>query len=70
MLAQAHRVPFQILHCEAPDAVLQQRIRQRQALGRDASEADLAVLAHQQGTAEPLTPQELRDTLWAPPHQP
>lgn len=68
-LAQAHRAPFQILHCEAPDAVLRQRIQQRLAQGLDASEADLAVLAHQQTTAEPLSPQELRHTLWFPPHQ-
>lgn len=68
-LAQAHRAPFQILHCEAPDAVLRQRIQHRLALGRDASEADLAVLAHQQDTAEPLSQQELRHTLWSQAHQ-
>ena len=34
-----------------------------------ASEADLAVLAHQQDTAEPLSQQELRHTLWSQAHQ-
>lgn len=46
-LAAERQVPFTILHCEAPPAVLQARVAQRQAEGRDVSDADPAVLAAQ-----------------------
>ncbi len=49
---------FRILECVAPEAVLAERIRRRQALQHDASDADLAVLALQQRVREPLAPEE------------
>ena len=49
---------FRILECVAPEAVLAERIRRRQALQQDASDADLGVLALQQRVREPLAPEE------------
>lgn len=57
-LAVAWRVPFVILACTAPPAVLQARLAQRQTSGGDASEADQSVLAHQMQTREALSPDE------------
>ena len=51
-------VPWQVIACRAEDAVLRERIRARHAAGRDASEADLAVLDHQIQNQEPLTDRE------------
>ncbi len=51
-------VPFAILDLAAPEALLRARLGERAAAGRDASEADQAVLAHQLATAEPLTVEE------------
>jgi uncharacterized protein len=53
-LAQAEGCPFHILACEAPPEELRRRISARQASGRDASEATLAVLDQQLGWLEPL----------------
>lgn len=50
---------FMILHFDAPEEILRQRIRQRLAGGSDASEADTAVLTHQLATQDPLTEDEL-----------
>lgn len=52
-LAQNRAVPMVVLHCEAPVEVLRERIRARQRLGADASEADLNVLDWQLRNAEP-----------------
>jgi predicted kinase len=49
---------FTILQASAPVAVLEQRLARRAAGGKDASEADLAVLRHQLRTNEPLTADE------------
>lgn len=46
-LAQRLNVPFRILDCEAPAAVLRARVAARAQTGADASEADLAVLERQ-----------------------
>lgn len=54
-LAKELRVPFSILTCEAPLSVLRRRLLARR---HDPSEADAAVLARLQATAEPLTPEE------------
>jgi len=62
-LAQQLNVPFHILHCEAPELVLRERILARQAQGRDASEADLAVLTAQLAQAQPLQDSERSHTL-------
>ena len=47
LLAQRLGVPFTLLLCEAPAAVLQQRLDQRQAAGDDPSDATAEVLLHQ-----------------------
>lgn len=52
-LAREAGVPFAIAVCEAPVEVLRARIAARLAAGRDASEADTAVLEHQLRTHEP-----------------
>lgn len=57
-LAMELGIPFVILAFEANEATLRQRITQRRAGGGDASDADLAVLAHQIATREPLTSDE------------
>lgn len=53
-LAQQLGVPFVILHCQARLHVAEARIARRLAEGKDASEADAAVLHHQRATAEPF----------------
>jgi aminoglycoside phosphotransferase family enzyme/predicted kinase len=62
-LAAALGCGFVIADCAAPQAVLEQRLRQRAARGADASDADLAVLRHQLAHHEPLTPAERRMAL-------
>ena len=62
-LAAARGVPFVILACTAPEAVLQARLATRRAAGRDASEADQAVLAYQMRAREPIAPDEEACTL-------
>ena len=57
-LAMELGVPFVILALEASDATLRERITKRRAEGGDASDADLAVLARQVATREPLTVDE------------
>ncbi len=51
-------VPFQILAFDADENTLRERIQQRQAEGRDASEATVEVLERQLHTREPLTEEE------------
>jgi uncharacterized protein len=60
MLAQARKAgwPALILHCTAPRPVLEARIRQRLEVGRDPSEADLAVLDLQLARRDPFTVDE------------
>jgi len=58
MLARDLAVPFVILVFEAKEATLRERITRRRGEGVDASDADLAVLAHQIATREPLTTAE------------
>lgn len=62
-LARDLGLPFTILHCHAEEGALRGRVQQRLAAGGDPSEADLAVLARQQQTAEPLAPEERAHTL-------
>ncbi len=62
-LAAARGVPFVILDCTAPEAVLRSRLASRQAAGGDASEADQAVLAYQMRAREVITPDEEACTL-------
>jgi len=51
-------VPFVIVDLVAAEATLRERIRERGRQGRDASEADIAVLERQLQTQEPLAPDE------------
>ena len=62
-LARKSGVRFAIAACEAPEGVLRERIATRQRNARDASEADLGVLAHQLASLEPLTPAELANSV-------
>jgi predicted kinase len=57
-LAVELRVPFSILHCQAAEVKLRQRVTNRLASGTDASEANLAVLERQLATQEPLDEEE------------
>lgn len=66
-LAAQCQVPCSIVHCHAPEAVLQARLAQRQAHGRDPSEATAQVLAAQ--VAQPLSAQELAYTIDCPTDQ-
>jgi len=55
----------------APDTVLRERIVHRNNTQRDASEATLAVLQHQQEIAEPISASEQPYTSsWIPPGHP
>lgn len=62
-LAAELAVPFLILDCDAPDAVLRERIAERELASADASEATLAVLDSQLRTAEPLAADEAEHAL-------
>lgn len=62
-LAARLSVPFAILDCRAPQHVLLARLREREAQGRDASDADASVLAYQQAHADPLTSEDAADVI-------
>jgi len=57
-LAARLNIPFQILDCQAPEAVLRERIAQRLAAGNDPSEAGLEVLEAQIAGADALGDEE------------
>ena len=57
-LAVRHGVELRVIHCHAPRPELESRLRERSRMGRDASEADHAVLAWQERHLEPLQEQE------------
>lgn len=56
-------VPFLVIDCQAPEAELRQRIRQRQHNSHEASEATVDILRQQQAWLEPLTAREQPYTL-------
>lgn len=60
-VARTRQVEFRILDFPIPVATLRERIVQRSREGKDASEADLAVLQHQLDTEEPLGADERAD---------
>ena len=62
-LAENCNVPFMILDCRASEAVLKDRIQQRQRAGMDASEANLEVLAYQLRTQQCLHKDEQRHVV-------
>ena len=64
-LAAAESAPFAILHCEAPRTTLEARLTARQQVAQDASDADVAVLAHQLQRDTALRPEEAPYTLQA-----
>ncbi len=53
-VAEQRRVPFVILDVRAQESVLRARVAQRMQHGRDASDADLTVVARQLATREAL----------------
>lgn len=57
--AQALGVPFRLLSCQAAEPVLLERLAARARRGRDASDANAKVLAHQRMNDEPLSPAEV-----------
>lgn len=59
-VAETHSVPFALLHCEAPEALRRQWIRNRTG---DASEATEELLDAQQSWFEPLTQDEKTHTI-------
>lgn len=60
-LAAQEKVPFELVHLEAPPEVLRQRLEARRR-ENDASEAGLEVLDHQLRTQEPLQSDETART--------
>lgn len=62
-VAAANAARFAILECHASARELKRRVTSRQRAGRDASEADLAVLEHQLRTVEALDAAERRSTV-------
>jgi aminoglycoside phosphotransferase family enzyme/gluconate kinase len=76
LLAQQLDVPFTILHCVADPDQIRLRLRARESVGRDASEADVIVMEQQVDQLQPLTAEEREvsvavdsgweaETLWA-----
>ena len=57
-LATELHLPWLIVACVADPALLRERVAQRSSTGRDASDADLAVLERQLGSAEALADDE------------
>jgi aminoglycoside phosphotransferase family enzyme/predicted kinase len=57
-VARACGATFAVLECRAPDRVLAQRVTSRRAAGRDASDADAAVVELQRRSREPLDARE------------
>lgn len=64
-LAERLRVPFRIIHCDAPPEELRHRVASRLDAGGDASEADVAVLESQLAACEPPAASEAAWTLAA-----
>lgn len=58
-------VPLHVIHCEAPAAVLRQRIASRMREGHDASEADQNVLEAKLLEREAIVPTEQLDVIAA-----
>ena len=69
-LAEGLKVPFIILDFAAPEHVLRLRIEQRMQRGRDASEADVAVLEAQLRNSEALDERESARTIAVDTEQP
>ncbi len=68
-LARRRGVPFLILDCSELAALALQRLIERRRLGRDASDADPAVLKRQRQDQEPLEASERSEALVVEPGQ-
>ena len=62
-LAKQQGAEFRILDIRVDPEVLRARVQQRQTKGKDASDADIAVLERQLQSAQPLEIDELIDTM-------
>ncbi len=62
-LAEELTLPFHILDFTASISTLEKRIIKRNSIGKDASDADLAVLKHQLGNNDPINEEEKQNTL-------
>lgn len=62
-IAENQGVPFLLVSCETSMEQLEARVAARATAGRDASEADLEILQHQQAWLEPVTESERRHVL-------
>ncbi|WP_292933467.1 bifunctional aminoglycoside phosphotransferase/ATP-binding protein [Noviherbaspirillum sp.] len=62
-LAEELEIPFLILDIRAPESVMKSRIAEREQRNMDASDAGLAVLEAQLASHEPLTADELTQTI-------
>ncbi|OGA18289.1 MAG: hypothetical protein A3H32_12800 [Betaproteobacteria bacterium RIFCSPLOWO2_02_FULL_63_19] len=67
-IARRLDVPWLILHCQASEAMLRQRLAERARSNADPSEATQAVLEFQIRTGEPLTDDERGGALVIDPH--
>ncbi len=68
-VAETTGVPFLILDCEAPDAVIAGWLEQRQAQNDDPSDATMDVIKAQQTNREPLTAEEIACSKHVATHQ-
>jgi aminoglycoside phosphotransferase family enzyme/predicted kinase len=68
-VAEETGVPFLILDCQAPEAVIAGWLEQRQREARDPSDATLDVIKTQQATREPLDAQEQAHSKRVDTHQ-
>ncbi|MEE4465894.1 ATP-binding protein, partial [Azotobacter chroococcum] len=57
-VAENNGVPFLILDCQAPEALIAEWLAERQAEGKDPSDATLEVVRAQQASREALTDAE------------
>lgn len=62
-LSNDMNVPLLLIRCRAPAEVLRERILDRARQGKDASEANLAVLERQQATFEAIDPGEALEVI-------
>ena len=58
-LARDCGVPFVLACCSTPESILRERVARRERAGKDASEANVAVLERHLAMLEPLTADEL-----------
>jgi hypothetical protein len=57
--AQSQNIPVEIIYCDAPVEVLQQRLRDRADANNDIADATVELLASQQAAFEDFTDEEL-----------